>query len=387
MSQSGAVPPPPRKIDKRLLWRSVSRVALGRILVGVFFIFGILGFVIDISDPRSSSFGWVLLTCAYSGVVAASYLLAFTRAPWLIILAFAGQLIGSLAISRFVPHGSPLIATGGPALQNRLILDAFGIITCIAAAWGWVVAVVNRQALELVTATVELNVAQSLQADLVPAISMTTSRLTAAGRSAPSTEMGGDLVDVIDQGGEVVGYVADVSGHGIAAGVLMAVVKSALRTHLLTPRPLSSVLADLNTVLPGLKDAARYVTLAAVRVRPDHMIEYALAGHLPILHFNGRTRAIGELVLTQMAVGMFPGASYESATTRVESGDLLVLVTDGLTETFNQHNEEFGLARIGAIVAKHADREPAAIVDAVLSEVRRYGPQLDDRTVLVLRIQ
>ncbi|HKV99285.1 MAG TPA: PP2C family protein-serine/threonine phosphatase [Vicinamibacterales bacterium] len=377
----------PSRIDNRALWRSLSRVALGRVLVGVFFIFAIIGFVVDVFDPRSSSFGWVLLTCAYSGAIAALYLLAFTRNLKLLVVVVAGQLLVTFAIARFLPHGAPLVPAGDASLQRRLYLDGAGIVTCIAAAWAWMVAVVNRQALELVTATFELNVAQRLQTDLVPAISLTTPYLVAAGRSVPSTQMGGDLVDAVEAGDEVVAYVADVSGHGIAAGVLMAVVKSALRTHLLTPRPLSSLLKDLNAVLPGLKDDASYVTMAAVRVRSDGVVEYALGGHLPILHFRRRTREIVELTLPQMAIGMFPAASYESATSRVEPGDLLVLVTDGLTETFDAGNEEFGLARIGAVVSAHADEQPEDIITAVLTEVRRHGPQLDDRTVLVIAIQ
>src|SRR5262249_1286096 len=161
------------------------------------------GFVIDILDPRSSSFGWVLLTCVYSGLVAASYLLAFTRGPVYVILPIVGQFLGSYALAHFVPHGSALVDSGGPALKHRLTLVEVGIVVCIGAAWGWMVAVVNRQALELVLATVELTVAQRLQADLVPIVSLTTSTLNAAGRSAPSSEMGGDLVDVVEHGGEV----------------------------------------------------------------------------------------------------------------------------------------------------------------------------------------
>ena len=374
------------KIDNRALWRTLSRVALGRVLVGVFFIFAILGFVIDIFDPRSSSFGWVLLTCAYSGAIAALYLLAFTRNLKLLVMVIAGQLVVTLAIARLLPHGTALVASGDTALHTRLTLDGIGIVACIAAAWAWMVAVVNRQAVELLQATFELNVAQRLQADLVPVVSLKTKYVEAAGRSVPSSQMGGDLVDVVEGGAEVVGYVADVSGHGIAAGVLMAVVKSALRTHLLTPRPLSSLLKDLNRVLPGLKDAARYVTLAAVRVRSNGDVESALGGHLPILHFSKRTRSIAELGSPQMALGMFPGASYESTTTRVESGDLLVLLTDGLTETFNRQDEEFGLARAGAVVAAHADARPEDIVTSLLSEIRQFGTQQDDQTVLVIRM-
>ena len=376
----------PPHIDKRHLWRSLSLVALGRLLVGVFFIFATLGFVIDIFDPRSTSFAWVLMWCAYSGAVAVLYVLAIAPGPKMFVPVMIGQIVSTVLLSRVVPHGESLIAAGGPPLQHRLTLDGVGVLITVIAAWVWVASFVNRQALDLVLATFELTIAQGLQADLVPTVSLATPRVTTAGQSIPSSQMGGDVVDAVGLSDEVVGYVADVSGHGIAAGVLMAVVKSAVRMHLLTSRSLSALLADLNTVLPALKDAARYATLAAVRVRSDGSVDYALAGHLPILHFRRRTRSIAQLTTPQLALGMFPDAEYVSGTTTAEPGDLLVLVTDGLTEVVNRADEEFGLERIGDTVIANADRPPSDIVAALLAAVRRHGPQADDQSVLVLRI-
>ena len=376
----------PPHIDKRHLWRSLSLVALGRLLVGVFFIFATLGFVIDIFDPRSTSFAWVLMWCAYSGAVAVLYVLAIAPGPKMFVPVMIGQIVSTVLLSRVVPHGESLIAAGGPPLQHRLTLDGVGVLITVIAAWVWVASFVNRQALDLVLATFELTIAQGLQADLVPTVSLATPRVTTAGQSIPSSQMGGDVVDAVGLSDEVVGYVADVSGHGIAAGVLMAVVKSAVRMHLLTSRSLSALLADLNTVLPALKDAARYATLAAVRVRSDGSVDYALAGHLPILHFCRRTRSIAQLTTPQLALGMFPDAEYVSGTTTAEPGDLLVLVTDGLTEVVNRADEEFGLERIGDTVIANADRPPSDIVAALLAAVRRHGPQADDQSVLVLRI-
>lgn len=376
----------PPHIDKRHLWRSLSLVALGRLLVGVFFIFATLGFVIDIFDPRSTSFAWVLMWCTYSGAVAVLYVLAIAPGPKMFVPVMIGQIVSTVLLSRVVPHGESLIAAGGPPLQHRLTLDGVGVLITVIAAWVWVASFVNRQALDLVLATFELTIAQGLQADLVPTVSLATPRVTTAGQSIPSSQMGGDVVDAVGLSDEVVGYVADVSGHGIAAGVLMAVVKSAVRMHLLTSRSLSALLADLNTVLPALKDAARYATLAAVRVRSDGSVDYALAGHLPILHFCRRTRSIAQLTTPQLALGMFPDAEYVSGTTTAEPGDLLVLVTDGLTEVVNRADEEFGLERIGDTVIANADRPPSDIVAALLAAVRRHGPQADDQSVLVLRI-
>ena len=139
-------------------------------------------------------------------------------------------------------------------------------------------------------------------------------------------------------------------------------------------------------MLPALKDSARYVTLAAVRIGPDGLMEYALAGHLPILRFVRRTRSVEMLALSQMALGLFPDVAYRSATVRVEPGDLLMLLTDGLTEPVNPADEEFGLERVGAVLATHSDDSLEAIVDAVLAAVKQHGPQVDDQSLLVLRV-
>lgn len=374
------------RVDRRRLWQSLSLVAIGRLLVGVFFIFATLGFVIDIFNPRAISFAWVLLWCVFSGTIAVLYLVAIMRGPKLFVPIVIGQIVGTMALSRLVPSGESLVDAGGPELQHRLTLDGFGVLIAIIAAWAWVAAFVNRQALDLVLATFELTIAQRLQTDLVPKVSLSTPYVTMTGQSIPSSQMGGDVVDAVELHDGVVGYVADVSGHGIAAGVLMAVVKSSVRTHLLTSRPLSALLTDVNTVLPGLKDAARYATLAAVRVKPDGTVEYALAGHLPILHFSRRTRSIAQLTTPQLALGMFPEATYSSATAVVEAGDLLVLVTDGLTEVIDAADDEFGLERIGATIVANAGRPPGDIVDALIAAARRHGPQLDDQSVLVMEI-
>ena len=378
--------PPRFQVHNRALWRSLSWPALARLLVGVFFIFATLGFVIDIFDPRSSSFAWVLVTCVYSGAIASVYVLAIMRGPRLLVLAVVGQVLATMAIARLMPHGESLVTSAGPApaLQHRLYLDGVGVIAAVAVGWAWTAAFVNRQALDFVLATFELTIAQRLQADLVPRVALRTPYLEMAGRSEPSSQMGGDVVDAVELPDEVVGYVADVSGHGIAAGVLMAVVKSAVRTHLLTPQPLSSLLTDLNAVLPALKDEARYVTLAAIRVRSSGTVEFALAGHLPILHFVRRTHSISRLSLPQVALGLFGDASYTSANASLERGDVLVLLTDGLTETVDSRDEEFGIDRLESVIAANSDRRADEIVEAILAAVRNHGRQADDQSVLVL---
>src|SRR5215472_16658237 len=114
-----------------------------------------LGFVIDIVDPRSTNFGWVLLWCAYSGGITVLYVFAIMRGPKLLVVAVVGQIVGTLALAHFAPQGAPLIGSGdaGRALKTRLTLDGIGLVISITAGWAFVAAFVNRQAFEHVLTT------------------------------------------------------------------------------------------------------------------------------------------------------------------------------------------------------------------------------------------
>src|SRR5205823_4263948 len=143
--------------------------------------------------------------------------------------------------------------------------------------------------------------------------------------SAPSGEVGGDLVDVVSTPDGWFGYVADVSGHGVSSGVVMGMFKSALRMRLRQGGPISSLLDDLNAVLFPLKSSAMYVTVACVRGRDAGELEYAVAGHLPIL----RVRANGvvdEITTPQIPIGMFEDYAFTSASIACAAGDVLALI-------------------------------------------------------------
>lgn len=98
--------------------------------------------------------------------------------------------------------------------------------------------------------------------------------------------MGGDLVDLVVDGGKVFAYLADVSGHGISAGILMRMVKTAMRQAWLTKQSLSALLESVNTVLPAVKEPEMYATLAALRFDGFSRAEFALVGHPSVLHYR-----------------------------------------------------------------------------------------------------
>jgi len=161
--------------------------------------------------------------------------------------------------------------------------------------------------------------------------------------------------------------------------------KSALRMRLLHPGPLSALLDDLNTILLPLKSSSMFVTAVCVRGRAGGTLEYAVAGHLPILRVRANTREVEEITTPQIPVGMFEDYRFTSSTLECARGDLLALITDGLTEVFDAKDEQFGIDAVKAILARLADRPLAEISQQIVAAARAHGVQIDDQTLLLIR--
>ena len=111
----------------------------------------------------------------------------------------------------------------------------------------------------------ELFLAHGIQATLVPTVSFQNANFEVYGKSIPSTEMGGDLIDVIESNGGLLAYIADVSGHGLAAGQLMGMLKTAMRLAVQFRQPPVALLESTDRVLPGLKKPDMYATLTLLQ--------------------------------------------------------------------------------------------------------------------------
>jgi serine phosphatase RsbU (regulator of sigma subunit) len=192
---------------------------------------------------------------------------------------------------------------------------------------------------------------------------------------------------MVADGDRVFVYLADVSGHGISAGILMGMLKTAVRQAWLTQQPLPALLKSVNAVLPAVKEPEMYATLAALRFESSLQVEIALAGHPPILHYHGKSQEISRCAMQQYPLGLVAEPGYVSAQVSCVPGDLFVVVSDGLIETVNADDEEFGLGRLGESVMAHATECLPKIYEALMHAVSNFGQQRDDRTVLIIRIQ
>jgi sigma-B regulation protein RsbU (phosphoserine phosphatase) len=207
----------------------------------------------------------------------------------------------------------------------------------------------------------------------------------------PARLLGGDYYDFFHVSDEIVDVViADVSGKGAAASLLMPSLAVALRLRAGELSGPAAILKDLDGVLQQVTNTATFVTMFYARFNPSrHTLEYACGGHNPPLLLRPKT---GEALLLEGAgpvMGILPDAQFTNTLVPLEPGDIIILYTDGVTEQENKSKEEFSLDRLKALVLSK-ETEPAAtmvadIGDAV-SNFAGTTPQSDDLTVVVAKL-
>ena len=224
-----------------------------------------------------------------------------------------------------------------------------------------------------------------IQGTLVPPISFHGAGLDVHGQSIPKDEIGGDLADLVVDGEDVIAYVLDVSGHGLRAGILMGMIKTAMRYGLMLRRPMTAILDDINRVLPSVKASNLFATLAALRFDGSRSVEYVSAGHIPLLQYRAKYGDIVRHSIPQFPLGMFPGANYVSRRIPYESGDIFALVTDGIVEAGEDGDADIGFEQLERVVRDLATRPLQKMAAAVHLQTSGFGAPHDDRTVLLIR--
>ena len=236
----------------------------------------------------------------------------------------------------------------------------------------------------------EIELARQVQARLLPTGGPHLRSLEYAGRCLQARSVGGDYFDFLDAGEGRVGLVlADVSGKGFAAALLVASLHASLRSQSPRAGELASQLRTVNRLLYEATETNRYATLfLGLFDDADRRLLYANCGHNPPLLLRG-DGFVERLAPTAMVVGLVEDwmAGMEEAVLR--PGDVLAIYSDGLTEATDGHGEEFGEARLARTVEAHRDHELGALLDAVFGEVRRFseGEQADDQTMVIARVR
>jgi len=349
---------------------------------GTFFVFLPTGLLTDVSELGATPVGRLVLASVIAGATAVAYIVvARFGTIWMAVLA-PFHVFGLAALNRVVePLGLPLT---GDALKARLGLDVGLTVLSLIAGFTFLSTFIRREGSRHGRLRAEVELARQIHRVLVPPLAQQSSFIEIRGVSVPSGEVGGDLVDLVETADGWTAYVVDVSGHGVGSGLLMGMVKSAARVALRRDTELGALLTLLNAVIHDLKNPAMYATFAGLQWRRG-ALTFALAAHVPVLRLRRAATAVEELSMSQLPIAMFPDTAYAATPLDAAPGDLFVILTDGLTEVFDRREQEFGLERMKAVIAAHADGPLEILERRILEAARGHGAQQDDQSMLLVR--
>jgi hypothetical protein len=375
-------------------WQHLANVPVRRLaplLIAVFLLFSTIGFFYDLIDGGVIPYAVVLTNAVFSGIQAVAWLLAFARLP--IIYIYGMGVIQLLLIFatpgywvRIAFHLSPVSEVTG------IHFSAYGTLIATVTSYAFFVVYIRTAGREAERLKAELDLAHSIQKTLVPVISMSTQAFEIYGISQPSDKVGGDLVDAVEiVGGDTIVYLADIAGHGLQAGILMGMLKTAARTALLDGAGyeqgaiLSMLMERLNKVLPGVKEAHMYATFTALRLNLNGQAFYGMAASPPLLVWSATRKSILRIEREQFPLALLPVSGFPAYPFAMGLGDLALIATDGIIEVCSQGGVEFGIDALEALLSEEAALPLHVLAAAIFKTVRAYGRQVDDQTLLLVR--
>lgn len=374
-------------------FRSIPLARLRPLIIAVFVLFSTFGYFFDIIAGGVYPYSILVSNVFFSGLIACLWILIISRKPfgWFFALIpiqilsplFLGWLARILSI-----HFPAAPATAALGIR----ISAIGMMVSIVLSYVFFIFFIRGEGKESVKISNELELAHGIQKTLVPPFLLRTARFEIYGISKPSEKVGGDLVDALElANGDAIAYLGDIAGHGLQAGILMGMLKTATRTALLDagerePNDTLPVLLDrLNTVLPNVKEPHMYATFSAFRLCADGEAFYALAASPPILHWHGNGVALSKVEEEQFPLGLLNVSGFDGRRLQMARGDLLVVATDGILEVCDKRGEEFGVERLEQMIDANAAAALPELADKILAAASTFGKQIDDQTILLIR--
>ncbi|HEX6738158.1 MAG TPA: SpoIIE family protein phosphatase [Vicinamibacteria bacterium] len=237
----------------------------------------------------------------------------------------------------------------------------------------------------------ELALAGQVQHGLFPEECPQGEGWQASAHFRPARELGGDLYDFYElPDGQLGLAVGDVAGKGVAAALYGAFASGTVRSRAFERRAPADLLARVNRTLGKRGVDGLFCTLAyAVFDFPQQLLRLASSGLPYPLHYSAARRRCDAIEVAGLPLGAFPGTSYEELTVPLAPGDVFIFHTDGITEAA-RGSEEYGTARLRALVEAHADEPADALGETILEDVDRFiegRPRNDDLTLVVMRIR
>lgn len=234
----------------------------------------------------------------------------------------------------------------------------------------------------------ELALAHDIQMAMLPRHTPSRAEVDVAAVLTPARAVGGDLYDFLVTGDDLWFVVADAAGKGVSAALYMAVTRTLFRAVAQTDTPVPEVIGRMNAELARDNEGQFFVTALVGRLHlPSGELRYCNGGHLPPLLARERDVAAPDTE-GGMALGILEETTYPESRVQLSAGDLLLLVTDGITEATDKDGNLFTDARLTQVLRTCASRSPREVVDCVIENVTTFtagAPQQDDLTLLAIR--
>lgn len=246
-----------------------------------------------------------------------------------------------------------------------------------------------RHRIELITA---LELAEEVQQNLLPQEPPSLPGLDIAGTSIYCNETGGDYYDYFEMSNGSLGVVvADASGHGVGAALLMTTARALLRQRAAMAGDLARIVSDVNQELfRDVHESGRFMTLFLLEIHPvAKTLRWVRGGHDPAICYDAAADTFSELAGKGMALGVKENFQFQEYTRAGWTpGNVIIVGTDGIRETHNEEQEMFGLDRLQEVIRQHAAEPAAEIQRGVIDALRTFrgdAPQEDDVTLVVVK--
>ena len=380
---------------------------LRRLALAVFFLFGTIGPLTMLMNSSVLPGSWFMLIylTVLSGALSACIIL-FIRKPVLFIasmIVIVGAMMAEYQVEQFLfgrVEESRILTANHLFTFTQQEIDRidirrplFGVIAIFLLSAGYTLflRVVGEETKKRARLETEVAVARRIQQSLQPSTAFKTDWCEAAGITVPATEVGGDYFDMIKiSDDEAVIVIADVSGHGVGAGILSAMTKSALHTELHHTTVPAELMFNLNNAVYQVTDKKMFVSFAYLLLDKRTMTAHiATAGHPPIFLIQKSDGAIIEIRTPNLALAVQASTQYTERAVHVNHGDVLILYTDGITEATNDKGEQFGADRLKELISNTERGSSEALSNSIMASVRTFTIKkefADDATIVVVRV-
>jgi phosphoserine phosphatase RsbU/P len=366
----------------RFLLRAAMFAALAIGMAGIAF------FVFTGSDNKWIFFANNLLAVCILCVLVAVVAVPRLARQFLVMPDRGVLLVGTLAFAveaLYTNLSRPL----SPQYQLSPIWGSLGF-AALLFSFGYVaLRMVFASERRLLSVENELAIAREIQTSILPRSSPELKNLRIAAVYRPMTAVAGDFYEFLPVNQHLMGVlVADVTGHGVPAALIAAMIKVAIQSIAYCAHDPREVLRGLNRILCGqLSDqfvSAAYLWLDT----QNHKAVYSAAGHPPLLRW--RQGKLERIESNGLLFGVIPEPDYPVCEMVINPGERFLLYTDGVIEPQNTRGEFFGDGRLEQVVRDNSSRPPIELADQLLSEIRRWQPasvtQMDDITIIVIDV-